>query len=133
VGLLRRLFKYTPQCPQRFISTLQEFQKIKQGEVSAFSFSLSFRAHNFAKVVVVFQAVSKLAKKADHVGAINILSRGMNSLMRDEGQDMADASARCGKSTARMACEASGAAMPPAAGIRRRDQKHSAPSNQYSL
>ena len=44
------------------------------------------------------------------VGAINILSRGMQ-LLRDEGQDTADASAGCA-STARFACEVSGAAMP---------------------
>jgi putative transposase len=46
-------------------------------------------------------------ENADYVGAINILSRGMQNL-RDEGQDMADASA--GRETAaRIACEVSGA------------------------
>ncbi|MGH8289045.1 MAG: RNA-guided endonuclease InsQ/TnpB family protein [Steroidobacteraceae bacterium] len=50
---------------------------------------------------------------ADRVGAINILSRGMQ-LLRDEGQDSADASARCARTsryerTARIACEVSGA------------------------
>ena len=58
---------------------------------------------------------------ADHVGAINILSRGMKSMKRDEGQDMSDASLACGTSTARIACEVSGAAMPPAAGTHRSD------------
>lgn len=56
---------------------------------------------------------------ADLVGAINILSRGMQ-LLRDEGQDTADASA--GRETAaRIACEVSGAVMPPAAGTHRSD------------
>ena len=58
-------------------------------------------------------------ENADLVGAINILSRGMQRL-RDEGQDTADASA--GRETAaRIACEVSGAVMPPAAGTRRSD------------
>ena len=49
----------------------------------------------------------------------NILSRGMQ-LLRDEGQDTADASA--GRETAaRLACEVSGAVMPPAAGTHRSD------------
>ncbi len=56
-------------------------------------------------------------ENADVVGAINILSRG-NRKLRDEGQDTSDAS--LGRSTAaRIACEVSGAAMPPAAGTRR--------------
>ena len=54
---------------------------------------------------------------ADVVGAINILSRGMQKL-RDEGQDTADASAGCDR-TARIACKVSGAVMPPAAGTHR--------------
>jgi putative transposase len=45
--------------------------------------------------------------RADDVGSVNILARGMQKL-RDEGQDTADASARCA-STARIACEVSGA------------------------
>ncbi|MGC8536341.1 MAG: zinc ribbon domain-containing protein, partial [Rhizomicrobium sp.] len=58
-------------------------------------------------------------ENADVVGAINILSRG-NQMLRDEGQDTSDAS--LGRSTAaRIACEVSGAAMPPAAGTRRSD------------
>ena len=56
---------------------------------------------------------------ADLVGAINILSRGMH-MLRDEGQDMADASAGW-DTTARIACEVSGVVMPPAAGTRRSD------------
>ncbi|KAH0436569.1 RNA-guided endonuclease InsQ/TnpB family protein [Paraburkholderia fungorum] len=40
---------------------------------------------------------------ADVVGAINILSRGMESLSRDEGQDMGDASLRR-ETAARIAC-----------------------------
>jgi putative transposase len=55
----------------------------------------------FACVACGFEA------NADHVGAINILSRGMQQL-RDEGRDTADASAGCA-STARIACEVSGA------------------------
>ena len=56
---------------------------------------------------------------ADVVGAINILSRGMQTLL-DEGQDTAHACA--GRETAaRIACEVSGAARPPAAGTRRSD------------
>ncbi len=51
---------------------------------------------------------------ADVVGAISILSRRIQQL-RDEGEDMNDASFRC-DSTARIACEVSGALMPPAAG-----------------
>ncbi|HCK80390.1 MAG TPA: cytosine methyltransferase [Candidatus Competibacteraceae bacterium] len=54
---------------------------------------------------------------ADVVGATNILARGMRKL-RDEGQDTADASAGCA-STARIACEVSGAVRPPAAGTLR--------------
>ena len=59
------------------------------------------------------------ADNADLVGAINILSRGMH-MLRDEGQDTADASAGW-DTTARIACEVSGAVMPPAAGTRRSD------------
>jgi putative transposase len=55
---------------------------------------------------------------ADVVGAINILTRGLDIL--NEGQDMADASARCA-STARIACEVNGAVPPSAAGTRRSD------------
>lgn len=56
---------------------------------------------------------------ADLVGAINIISRRMR-LLRDEGQDTADASA--GRETAaRIACEVSGAVRPPAAGPHRSD------------
>jgi len=58
-------------------------------------------------------------ENADLVGAINILSRGMQKL-RDEGQDTADASAGCTR-TAQIACEVSGAVRPPAAGTRRSD------------
>ncbi|AQR66745.1 cytosine methyltransferase [Aquaspirillum sp. LM1] len=67
-----------------------------------------------------FQCVEcSFEENADLVGAINILSRGMQRL-RDEGQDTADASA--GRETAaRIACEVSGAVMPPAAGTRRSD------------
>jgi putative transposase len=46
-------------------------------------------------------------ENADLVGAINILSRGMQKL-RDEGQDTAHACVGCA-STARLACEVSGA------------------------
>lgn len=54
---------------------------------------------------------------ADVVGAINILSRGMQKL-RDEGQDTADASA--GRETAaRIACEVNGVVRPSAAGTHR--------------
>jgi len=56
---------------------------------------------------------------ADVVGAINILSRGMQ-ILRDEGQDTADASAGYA-STARIACEVNGAVMPSATGTRRSD------------
>ncbi|MCL4508891.1 MAG: transposase [Chloroflexi bacterium] len=56
-------------------------------------------------------------ENADVVGAINILSRGMQKL-RDERQDTSDASLGCA-STARIACEVSGAVRPPAAGTRR--------------
>ncbi|WP_031404569.1 RNA-guided endonuclease TnpB family protein [Thiomonas sp. FB-Cd] len=56
---------------------------------------------------------------ADLVGAINILSRGIQ-MLRDEGQDTAHACAGC-VSTARIACEVSGAARPPAAGTHRSD------------
>jgi putative transposase len=60
-----------------------------------------------------------LEDNADRIGAINILSRGMQKL-RDEGQDTAQACA--GRETAaRIACEVSGAARPPAAGTRRSD------------
>jgi putative transposase len=50
---------------------------------------------------------------ADRVGAINILSRGMQ-ILRDEGTDTADASAGCDSAsgrrrTARIACQVSGA------------------------
>jgi putative transposase len=58
-------------------------------------------------------------ENADLVGAINILSRGIQ-MLRDEGQDTAHACARC-LSTARFACEVSGAVMPPAAGTHRSD------------
>lgn len=58
-------------------------------------------------------------ENADVVGAINILSRGMQ-MLRDEGQDTAHACAGC-ESTARIACEVSGAVMPPAAGTHRSD------------
>ncbi len=59
------------------------------------------------------------ANHADVVGALNILARGMQKL-RDEGTDMAHACA--GRETAaRIACEVSGAAMPPAAGTHRSD------------
>jgi putative transposase len=44
---------------------------------------------------------------ADHVGSVNILSRGMQKL-RDEGQDTADATVGCTR-TAQIACEVSGA------------------------
>ncbi len=56
---------------------------------------------------------------ADVVGAINILSRGMQKL-RDEGQDMADASVRH-VSAARIACEVNGAVRPSATGTHRSD------------
>jgi putative transposase len=56
---------------------------------------------------------------ADVVGAMNILARGMQKF-RDEGQDTVDASIGC-ESTARIACQASGAAMPPATGTHRSD------------
>uniref|UniRef100_D5X4A9 Transposase, IS605 OrfB family n=1 Tax=Thiomonas intermedia (strain K12) TaxID=75379 RepID=D5X4A9_THIK1 len=56
---------------------------------------------------------------ADLVGAMNILSRGVQKL-RDEGQDTGDASPKQ-NIAARIACEVSGAAMPPAAGTRRSD------------
>jgi putative transposase len=56
---------------------------------------------------------------ADVVGAVNILSRGMQ-LWRDEGQDTAVASAGCA-STAQIACEVNGAAMPSATGTHRSD------------
>jgi putative transposase len=56
---------------------------------------------------------------ADVVGAINILSRGMEK-WRDEGQDTGDASP--GRETAaRIACEVNGAVRPSAAGTRRSD------------
>jgi putative transposase len=56
-------------------------------------------------------------ENADVVGAINILSRGMAKL-RNEGQDTAHACV--GRvSAARIACEVSGAVMPPAAGTHR--------------
>jgi len=54
---------------------------------------------------------------ADHVGAMNILNRGMKML---EGQDTAGASAGCA-STARIACEVNGAVRPSAAGTHRSD------------
>jgi putative transposase len=54
---------------------------------------------------------------ADLVGAITILSRGIQ-MLRDEGQDTMDGSIGCA-STARIACEVSGLVMPPAAGTPR--------------
>jgi putative transposase len=59
---------------------------------------------------------------ADVVGAINILSRGMK-ILRDEGQDMVDASTGCvSKSrTAQIACEVNGVVKPSAAGTHRSD------------
>lgn len=58
-------------------------------------------------------------ENADLVGAINVLSRGMQQL-RDEGMDTADASA--GRETAaQIACEVNGAVMPSAAGTHRSD------------
>ena len=63
-------------------------------------------------VVLAHQNIVRLAPS-------NILSRGMQ-LLRDEGQDTADASA--GRETAaRLACEVSGEVMPPAAGTHRSD------------
>jgi putative transposase len=56
---------------------------------------------------------------ADVVGAINILSRGMQ-ILRDEGQDKADASSRH-TSAAQIACEVNGAVMPSATGTHRSD------------
>ena len=56
---------------------------------------------------------------ADLVGAINIRSRGMQ-MLRDQGQDTGEASPGCA-STARIACEVSGAVRPPAAGTHRSD------------
>jgi len=61
-------------------------------------------------------------ENADIVGARNILSRGMEKL-RDEGQDTARACAGCA-STARIACEVSGAVRPPAAGTHRGESVH---------
>ena len=58
-------------------------------------------------------------ENADVVGAMNILSRGMAKL-RDEGQDTAHACAGW-ETTARIACEVSGAVGPPAAGTHRSD------------
>ncbi len=58
-------------------------------------------------------------ENADVVGAINILSRGMQ-MLRDEGQDTVDASV-VWETTAQIACEVSGAVMPPAAGTHRSD------------
>ena len=63
--------------------------------------------------------VCGFGENADVVAAINILARGMQKL-RDEGQDTDDASSGCA-STARIACEVSGAVMPPAAGTHRSD------------
>jgi putative transposase len=63
---------------------------------------------------------------ADVVGAINILSRGMQ-IWRDEGQDTADASAGYA-STAQIACEVNGAVMPSATGTRRSDYAKSSRS-----
>lgn len=51
---------------------------------------------------------------ADHVGAINILNRGLKML---EGQDRIDASIRR-ETAARIACEVNGATKPSAAGTR---------------
>lgn len=56
---------------------------------------------------------------ADLVGAINIRSRGMQ-MLGDQGLDTGEASPGC-ESTARIACEVSGAVRPPAAGTRRSD------------
>ncbi len=61
-------------------------------------------------------------ENADVVGARNILSRGMEKL-RDEGQNTARARAGCA-STARIACEVSGAVRPPATGTRRGESVH---------
>lgn len=57
---------------------------------------------------------------ADRVGAINILSRGMQ-MLRDEGRDTAEASAGWYPTTARIACEVNGAIRPSAAGTLRSD------------
>lgn len=58
-------------------------------------------------------------ENADVVGAMNILSRGI-AMLRDEGQDTVHA--RTGwETTARIACQVSGAVRPPAAGTRRSD------------
>lgn len=58
---------------------------------------------------------------ADVVGAINILSRGMQ-ILQDEGQDTADDSAGTTRS-AQLACQVNGAARPSAAGTRRSDSE----------
>jgi len=58
-------------------------------------------------------------ENADVVGAINILSRGMQK-WRDEGEGTADAFAGCA-STPRLACEVSDAVRSPAAGTHRSD------------
>lgn len=61
--------------------------------------------------------VCDFEENADLVGAINILSRGMQ-ILRDEGQDTTDASV--GRETAaRIACEVNGAVRPSAAGTHR--------------
>lgn len=59
---------------------------------------------------------------ADVVGAINVLSRGLQ-ILRDEGQDTEDASTGCvsNSRTAQIACEVNGAVMPSAAGTHRSD------------
>jgi transposase len=55
------------------------------------------------------QAYANFEENADRVGAINVLRRG-EALLSREGQDYA-----------RLACEVSGAVMPPAAGTHRSD------------
>jgi transposase len=59
------------------------------------------------------------AKSGLNKSILDILSRGIEKL-RDEGQDTNDASFGC-ESTARIACEVSGAVRPPAAGTHRSD------------
>ncbi len=82
---------------------------------------LLFEGASFPRNPVPFSPRRRLhyADNADRIGAINILSRGMQKL-RDEGQDTAQACAGRG-TAARIACEVSGAVMPPAAGTRRSD------------
>ena len=55
-----------------------------------------------------------LSDNADVVGAINILARG-HAMLQGKVQDTGDASPGW-ETTAQMACEVSGAVMPPAAG-----------------